>query len=106
MSKVYFPSVGKTLILFVDKNNTTITAMYHIPGNFRVTLFSQISQILLSREIKLRKSITILHPMWIICKYIFHEIIEISIFAKISDTKISHYTCMYIVQYKQFHLPF
>ena len=56
--------------------------MYRIQGNFRVTLFSQISRILLSCEIKLHESIAILHPMWIICKNIFNEIIEIAIFAK------------------------
>ena len=37
------------------------TAAYHILGNFRILLFSWILQILLSREIKIRKSIAMPH---------------------------------------------
>ena len=60
--------------------------MYCIPGNFRIFLFTQILQILLSREIKFRENIAM--PLlyvatWIIRDIIFREIIEIAIFTKI-----------------------
>ena len=73
-----------------DNNNSNYSIRYYmytiIPGNFRVALFSRISRILLSCEIKFHKILpchTFYVATWIICENIFREIIEIVIFVKI-----------------------
>ena len=67
--------------------------IYHILGNFRVALFSQILQILLSRETKFRESIATPHllycPHGSFAKIFYAKLSKLPFLQKFSDTKIS-----------------
>ena len=74
---------------------------YRIPGNICVALFSQISRILLSHEIKFRECIAIPHllycPRESFAKIIFTKLLKSPFLQKFSDVKISQYTVYSIV---------
>ena len=83
-------------IKIVPFSYNSVFVMYRILRNFCVVLFFQISQILLSRKIKFRKSITMPHliccPHGSFVKIYFTKLLKSQFSRKFSDIKIFQYT--------------